>query len=187
MEFFTKYLHWKYRNTILLAVAMVLLIIFADHAIVRGIVSGISGLRFVGIILAGMFYVSTFTIVPATLLLSEMSKIYGFWETVLLATVGAIIGDYLIFRFIKDTVAGEVGSILKSLGKERHLVNLFKSPLFAWMLPVLGAVIIASPLPDEFGLSVWGISQMNSRKFIFIVAILDLIGMLLLVSLLKSL
>lgn len=184
---YQKYLHWKYRNTILLTMAMVLLVVFADHAIVHGIISGISGLKFFGIILAGMFYVSTFTIVPATLLLSEMSKIYGFWETVLLATIGALIGDFLIFRFIRDTVSEELKPILESLGKEKHLVMLFKSPLFAWLLPVIGAIIITSPLPDELGLSIMGVSKMNSRKFIVIVGILDFIGMLLLVSLLKSL
>ena len=178
---------WRYKNTFFLAISIVLLLIFADHAIIRGIVSGISGLGYVGLFLAGFFIVSTFTIVPATLLLAEMSKLYGFWEAVLFATIGAVIGDYLIFRLIKNTIIAEWEPIFKTIGKEKHLYKLFHSPLFGWLSPVVGAAIIASPLPDELGLSILGISKISTPRFIMLAIALDFIGTMLLVSILKSL
>lgn len=152
----------------------------------RGIIATISDLGYLGLFFAGFFIVSTFTIVPATLLLSEMSNVYGFWETVLLATLGAIAGDFIIFRFIKDRVSQELLDIFKEIGQERHLYHLFHSPLLAWLTPVIGAVIIASPLPDELGLGILGVARMSNYKFLMLVAVLDFIGIILLVSLFHS-
>jgi uncharacterized membrane protein YdjX (TVP38/TMEM64 family) len=180
------YKKWRYKNTALLGVTVILLVIFADHAIVRGIISAIRDLHYFGIFFAGFFIISTFTIVPATLLLSEMSKVYGFWETVILATLGAILGDYILFRFIKDAVTNELKPIIEAISKEKHLYHLFHSPFFAWLTPVIGAVIIASPLPDELGLSLLGVSKLSNIKFLALATVLDFIGIFLLVSIFKS-
>lgn len=178
---------WRYRNTALLAASVILLLIFADHAIIRGIMVAITDLGYFGLFFAGFFIVSTFTIVPATLLLSEMSNVYGFWETVLLATLGAIAGDFIIFKFIKDKISEELLQIFEEIGQERHLYKLFHSPWLAWLTPVVGAAIIASPLPDELGLGILGIARMNSFKFLLLVTALNFIGIMLLVSIFHSL
>jgi uncharacterized membrane protein YdjX (TVP38/TMEM64 family) len=181
-----KWFGWRYKNTALLAASVILLIVFADHAIIKGIIAGTSQLGYFGIFFAGFFIVSTFTVVPATLLLSELSQTYGLWETVVLATIGAVLGDYIIFRFIKDAASEEFASILEFISKEKHLYKLFHSPFFAWVTPVIGAAVIASPLPDELGLSILGISQMSNKKFLLLVTVLDFLGILLLVSILRS-
>lgn len=180
------FINWRYRNTALLALSVIILILFADHAIVRGIISSIAGLGLLGVFFAGMFYVSTFTIVPATILLAALANNYGFWETTLVATLGSIVGDYLIFRFIKDTVIEEISPLLETIAKEKHIYTLFHSPLFAWLLPVLGAAVIASPFPDELGLSILGISKMGNKKFLLLVSVLDFVGIALLVSVLRT-
>ncbi|MBX4187520.1 MAG: hypothetical protein KW793_00065 [Candidatus Doudnabacteria bacterium] len=179
--------HWRYKNTALLAASIIILIVFADHAIVRGIVQGIGELGYVGIFLSGIFVVSTFTIVPATILLAAITNQYGFWETVVLASLGAILGDFLIFRFIRDTISNELRPIFSAISKERHIAKLFHSPFFAWVAPVIGAAIIASPLPDEIGLGILGASRMSNMRFLILVAILDFVGIALLVSVLKTL
>ncbi len=179
--------NWRYKNTSLLAVSVIILIIFADHAIVRGIVGGFSSLEYLGIFLAGLFFVSTFTVVPATLLLTELSKSFGYWETVLIATLGSIVGDFLIFRFVKSAIADEFRQMFSVLSKEQHIKQLFHSPFFIWLTPVVGAILIASPLPDEIGVSLLGITKMSNKKFLIIATVLDFIGISLLVSVLKSL
>lgn len=178
---------WRYRNTALLAGSVILVLIFADHAVTKGILTSFTGLGYLGLFFAGVFIVSTFTIVPATLLLSEMSGVYGFWETVIFATMGAVVGDFIIFKFIRDKVSDEIKELFKVIAKEKHLYNLFHSPLLAWLTPVIGAAIIASPLPDEIGLSILGVTQMSNRKFLLMVTVLDFIGIFLLVSIFKSL
>jgi uncharacterized membrane protein YdjX (TVP38/TMEM64 family) len=180
------YKKWRYRNTALLAASVILLLIFADHAIVRGILAAISDLGYLGLFFAGFFIVSTFTIVPATLLLSEMSNVYGFWETVVLATLGAIAGDFIIFKLIKDRVSEELLEMFDAIGREKHLYRIFHSPLMAWLTPVVGAAIIASPLPDEIGLGILGVARMSNIRFLILVSVLDFIGITLLVSIFHS-
>jgi uncharacterized membrane protein YdjX (TVP38/TMEM64 family) len=179
--------NWKYKNTVLLAASVIILLVFADHAIIRGIVEAISDSGYIGIFFTGMFLVSTFTIVPATLLLSGIAQTYGYWETVFIGTIGMVLGDFLIFRFIRDTISAELRPIFNSIAREKHLKALFRSPFFAWMTPVVGAAIIASPLPDELGLSILGASKMTSSRFLALVTVLDFIGVALLVSVLRSL
>jgi uncharacterized membrane protein YdjX (TVP38/TMEM64 family) len=178
--------NWQYKNTVLLALSIILLLIFADHAIVRGLISAIGDLKFLGLFFAGFFIVSTFTIVPATLVLSEMSKTYGTLEVVLLAGLGAVLGDFIIFRFIRDSISEELRPLFKSIAKEKHIRKLFHTPFFAWLTPVVGAVIIASPLPDELGLTILGASHMSNTRFLLLATALDFLGIFLLVSIFKS-
>jgi uncharacterized membrane protein YdjX (TVP38/TMEM64 family) len=178
---------WRYRNTALLAASVVLLLIFADHAIVRGFLSGISGLGYLAIFLSGFFIVSTFTIVPATLLLAELAKSYGFWELAIFATLGAILGDFIIFKFVRDTVSDELDPLIKFIAQEKHLKRLFHTPLFIWITPVIGAAIIASPLPDELGLGILGMQRMTTLRFLALVTVLDFLGVMLLLSVLRTL
>jgi uncharacterized membrane protein YdjX (TVP38/TMEM64 family) len=177
---------WKYKNTVLLAASAILLLIFADHVIVRGIVESVSGFGYPGIFLTGFFIVSTFTIVPATLLLAEVAQTYGYWETVALATAGAILGDFVIFRFIRDTISEELRPIFAAISKEKQFRKIFRSPFFGWAAPVIGAAIVASPLPDELGLGLLGASRMSNKRFIMLVSVIDFIGIALLVSALRA-
>ena len=47
---------------------------------------------------------------------------------------------------------------------------------------MIGAIIIASPFPDEIGVSLMGISKMKTYQFILISFLLNAIGIFLVVS-----
>jgi len=51
-----------------------------------------------------------------------------------------------------------------------------------WTLPVIGAIIIASPFPDEIGVSLVGISKIKTYQFLLVSFILNAIGIFLVVS-----
>ncbi len=75
-----------------------------------------------------------------------------------------MVGDYFIFQFMKDRVFAELMPLASKLQTPRMKV-LFKSPYFAWILPVVGAFVIASPLPDEVGVSMMGLSKVKQWQF----------------------
>jgi hypothetical protein len=54
-----------------------------------------------------------------------------------------VIGDYVIFRFLKDNVFEEVKHIFMKLGGS-YLSRLMSTPYFVWLAPVFGAFIIAA-------------------------------------------
>lgn len=135
-----------------------------------------------GAFIAGVLFVSTFTVATSALVLLTLAETLSPIEIGLIAGLGAVVGDMLIFNLIKDNLANEIEDIYNHVDRDHHLKKLFHSKYFSWSLPVLGAVIIASPLPDEMGISLINLSKMNTLKFIFISYILNSIGIFLIVS-----
>ncbi|OGG78335.1 hypothetical protein A3A36_01445 [Candidatus Kaiserbacteria bacterium RIFCSPLOWO2_01_FULL_52_12b] len=58
------------------------------------------------------------------------------------------------------------------------MVSIFRPRLFKWLIPFVGALIIASPLPDEAGLAMMGLSKMKTSVFIPISFALNFLGIL---------
>ncbi len=176
---------WKYKNTTLLIVSLAVFFYFADSVVVQGFIDGLGSLGYVGAFITGMLSVSTFTVAPALVVLFTLADYLNPFEVALLAGFGSMAGDYLIFRFIKDRVYEELQPLFARLGGTR-ISTLLHTPYFAWFLPILGGTIIASPLPDELGVSILGISKMKSWKFLILSFCLNAIGIFIVVTLARS-
>ncbi|MFA6297024.1 MAG: hypothetical protein WC629_00465 [Candidatus Paceibacterota bacterium] len=148
-------------------------------------ISNISKFGYVGSFFAGIFFVSTFTVAPASIVLFKLAQLYSPIAVAITAGLGAVIGDYLIFRFLKDNVFAEIKPIFMMLGGS-SLSRLISTPYFAWLAPVLGALIIASPFPDEIGVGLMGISKLKNWQFLAISFLLNSLGILLIITIAKS-
>lgn len=147
----------------------------------QGVVEQVAALDYFGLFLAGMFFVSTFTVAPAIVVLSELASTFNPLQIALIGGLGAVAGDYLIFRFLQDRVFEELTPIfLKTVGSK--LRHIFHTPFFAWLSPVLGAIIISSPFPDELGIGLLGISKLKHWQFLFISYALNTVGIFVVVS-----
>jgi hypothetical protein len=177
-----RYMKWRYKNTFLLFVSLTLFFYFADSYFVKGIISGVGELGYLGAFLTGIFFVSTFTVAPASIVLFYLAKELDPYQIALLAGAGAVIGDYIIFLFLKDKVFEEVRPVFMKLGGSR-LSKLISTPYFAWFAPVIGALIIASPLPDEIGIGLLGISQLKNWQFIVLSFVLNSLGIFIIITL----
>ncbi len=147
---------------------------------------GIGSLGYLGAFIIGIFFVSTFTVVPATVILFYLAKEMNVFEVALLAGLGAMLGNYIIFRFLKDKVFEELRPVFRSLGGS-SLSHLLATPYFTWFTPVLGAIIIASPFPDEIGIALIGASRIKKWQFLILTFVLDSVGILLILLLAKAL
>jgi uncharacterized membrane protein YdjX (TVP38/TMEM64 family) len=63
--------------------------------------------------------------------------------------------------------------------RRRHFMRILHSKYFSWTVPFLGALIIISPLPDEIGVSMMGISSIDTRRFALLSFVLNCIGVFL--------
>lgn len=136
---------------------------------------------YIGAFLAGMLFVSTFTVSTGAVILLVLSEKLSPIEIGIIAGLGAVVGDLTIFRFVKDNLTQEITPLYNRLGGT-HVTAVLHSKYFSWTLPVIGAIIIASPFPDEIGVSLMGIAKMETYKFIIISFILNAIGIFLVVS-----
>lgn len=185
MDMLAKWQHWKYKNTSLLIASLALFFYFAQSDAVQTVIKSVGSLGYVGAFVAGMFFVSTFTAAPAAVVMFKLAEYLNPLEVALFAGLGAMLGDYIIFRALKDNVFAELQPIFTRMGG-KYLVDLFKTPYFAWLLPLVGAIIIASPLPDEAGISILGLSRLSRRQFLLISFLLNATGIFFVVLLAKS-
>ncbi len=173
----------KYPNTIIFLTILVAMVLFSDNpAIARGL-HIISTGGYLGIFLSGMFYVSSFTVVPATFVLINLTEYYSTFTVAVIAGFGGLIGDLLIFRFMKDGLFDELKKIFfprRFFFPPTRMQNLLKR----YINPILGLILIASPLPDEVGVALMGFSNIKLRYFSILVFTLNTIGIYFVLSLL---
>lgn len=173
--------HWKHKNLILFFLGILLAWFLSQNKSFHDFLVGLGNFGYLSAVLAGVLFVSTFTIATGAMVLMTLAKTLSPIEIILLAGIGAVLGDMLIFRFVKDEIDAEIEPIYNQITGS-HLKKILHTRYFAWTLPVLGALIIISPLPDELGVSLLGVSQMNTQKFIMIAWISHTLGMFLFVS-----
>jgi hypothetical protein len=181
-----KYKKWQYKNTALLILGLIIFFYFADSHIVQSSISKIGALGYLGAFIAGVFFVSTFTVIPAMYVLYALADKLNPLGVAVFAGIGALIGDYIIFRFLKDEVFKELRPVFLKLGGN-YLLRVFRTPFFAWLVPLIGAAIIVSPFPDEVGVGILGLSKLKAWQFMLLSFILNAAGILIVITIARSL
>lgn len=169
--------NWKYKNTIFLFISLLLLYFLADTVFVRDFLFSLGEWGYFGAFIVGIFFVSIFTVAPSVLVIYYLAQSLNLWEVTIFAGLGAMVGDLLIFSFIRDGFFDEIKPLFSFL-KKPLFVRLFNSSYFAWTLPIVGAIIIASPFPDEIGISLMGLSRIRRWQFLLVSFFLNSSGLL---------
>ena len=126
-------------------------------------------LGYFGTFLAGVFFTYGFTAAPATAILLILSNEQNIFFAGFIAGFGALVGDLIIFKFIRYSFADEIDKLSKEKAINR-LNNKIPNLLKKYFVPVLAGLIIASPLPDEIGVSLLATSRSISTKFFSILS-----------------
>ncbi len=126
----------------------------------------------------GIFFTSAFTLAPSALFLGELSHHISPFAVALFGALGAMCGDLILFLYIRDRLAGDIKALFPKRSV-RHFLNSFHLGFWKWLAPVLGALIIASPLPDEFGLSLLGLSRTRLAVLMPVAFMMNFLGILL--------
>lgn len=150
----------------------------------RSIIEALLPYWMLAAVFVGVLYTSFLTIPFAIIGLYLLSEHIDPIPLALLGGFGAMLGDLIIvkvFRVIFSFVS--TGAHIKD--KTDWFVFL-KKLLKAWNLNtfavIIGAVIIASPLPDEAGLALLGLSNISYTKLMLLSFILNTVGILLIVA-----
>ncbi len=138
----------------------------------------------IGSFVAGIFFTSAFTLPISTVALVEIAEVSGQPFTVtFIGALGAVLGDLLLFFFIRDSLGASL-KIMLGASRVKRWSSIFHLKLFRYLTPLLGALIIASPLPDELGLAMMGFSRMHIGLLIPISYSMNFLGILVVTSLL---
>src|SRR3990167_4370255 len=172
---------WKYKNIILSLIGLTVALILFRYEGFHLFLLNLGQLGYIGAFIAGIFFVSIFTVASGTVILLVLAESLSVIELGIIAGLGAVVGDFVIFRFIRSNLIEEIKLLYNSFGG-RHLTKLLDTKYFSWTLPVIGAILIASPFPDEIGVTLMGISRMKTYQFLIISFILNAVGIFLIIS-----
>jgi hypothetical protein len=163
---------------VLLAVSIFFAVYISETGIAHEFILSFGALKWLGILLAGMFFTSVFTTAPAIIILSQFAEITPVWLLAVIAGLGAMLGDYILFRLVRDRMSEDF-SYLLSFSKFKRFRSIFKTKLFHFFAMFVGALIIASPFPDELGIAMLGISKVEAKRFLLISFLFNTAGVFL--------
>ena len=172
---------FKYKNLTFVFLGIIFAFFLSKSPEFHQFLLQVGDFGYFGAFLAGILFVSTFTVATGAVILFILAETLSPLEIGIVAGLGAVVGDFTIFRFVKDDLISEITPIYEHFGGN-HLTKILHTKYFNWTFPVLGAIIIASPFPDEIGVSLMGIAKMKTYQFVIISFILNAIGIFLIVS-----
>ena len=170
----------------IIALSLFIAGIFTHSTFADSIITANSHLYVINSFIAGIFFTSVFTTAPAMIALAKLASLYPLLVVAMVGGLGAMIGDLIIFSFIKSHISEDI-SYLLSKAKSRRIKHIFHYRFMRWSLAFVGALIIASPLPDELGLTLMGLSRMSTLRFILISFIFNTLGILVIGHIARSL
>ena len=139
----------------------------------------LSSLSYMGNFLAGMFYAYGFTAAPATAIFLSLAKDGNLLIAGLIGGIGALLGDLIIFFFIRYSFGDEIKRISKE--KLTKAIATIEKRVFGryqkYFVMTFAGFLIASPLPTEIGVTLLASSKTVSiKKFMIIAYTLHTLG-----------
>lgn len=141
---------------------------------------------YISIFLAGMLFSYGFTAPFAVGFFASLAGGVNIFIAAPLAGIGAVLSDLIIFQFIRHSFRDEF-DLLKSTWIFQKIRILFDDHLNErirkYALWTCAGFLIASPLPDEFGVSlISGFTNINKKIFSIISYCLNTLGILVILA-----
>jgi hypothetical protein len=164
-------------DLIIVAASIYAAVLLVRSGLITQIISRGSNYLILESFVAGLFFTSVFTTAPAIAALAQISRAApSITPVVIFGALGAVCGDLIIFSFMKDRIYQDVMYVL---GERKGIKSLFRAKLFRWLSFLIGGLIISSPLPDELGIAMMGLSKVGIAAFIPVSVIFNALGVLL--------
>ncbi len=161
----------------LIGLSIVAAIFLARSGVLHDLLSSFSEAWLVGAFVAGIFFTSMFTAAPAAAAILLIAQDEGIWLVALIAALGSLLGDFLLFWFARDRLSYYLKELLRNEIRKHHLARIFHMHVFRWFAFILGGIIIASPLPDELGIAILGFARLGSNLFVPLSFVANFLGL----------
>lgn len=164
----------------LFLISLVIGIFILRSPTVHEAITHIGNFGIIGAFFAGIFFVMSFTVIPSAAVLLTLSESMHPLVLSFFAGAGGVCGDYLLMRYLRT----ETDELLQQVHERNHfsIERVLKSRLLHWLGPVIGALVIASPFPDELGITLLGITKLETKKFILLTFVLDVLAVFLIIT-----
>lgn len=164
-------------DIVLVTVSIYLAIYLVHSGAIPWVVAQAHGNILLVSLIAGLFFTSFFTTPPAIAVFSGLAHSGNPLLIAAIGGLGSVCGDSLIFLFVRGRVTKDAGALMSG-PRLKRLIKILKRRHFQRVLPLIGGLIIASPLPDELGLALIGVSNMKRSSFFLLSYCMNALGIL---------
>ncbi len=162
----------KYPKLSLFILSLILVYFFFSGLAYKPLHDALVFMGYFGTFLAGLLYPYALTSAAGTGILLILAKEQNLLLAGVIAGIGALISDIILFLFVTHSFSDEV----QKLSKEtvvRTINRLIPQSVRVYLLATFAGFLIASPLPTEIGvLLITSIRNISFKKFISIIYIL---------------
>lgn len=176
-------LRFKYPKLLFLILSIIFAYFIFQNAYFVQLVSHLGELSYLGCLIAGVFFAFGFT-APISAGFFLMLNPENIFLAAIFGGLGAVIGDLIIFKIIKISFKNEF-DLLRKEDLLVHLGHFAKKTLGSKILGYLSfafaGILIASPLPDEAGVTlIAGLSEISEKQLILLGFSLNALGIFIL-------
>ena len=172
----------KYPKFIIFLITVLLAYYFYQVSAYGPVHDKIINLKLAGVFIAGLLFSYGFTTAFAVALFLVIGQDNNILLAGLIGGVGALLSDLLIFKFIRKSFSDEIVSLSHEkivMKIDRKISKRFQK----YVTPVLGGLILASPLPDELAVALLAtVRHITTSTFIIISYISKTIGILIILG-----
>ncbi len=169
----------KYPKLFLLLLIIIFSYWFFSKQEVSNFIKSLGSLGYFSVFISGMLFSFGFTAPIATGFFLVIGK-QNIILSALIGGIGAMISDLLIFRFIKTSFKEE----FQKLGKEKFNLKIKKvsekiisKQIKIYLTYIFAGIILASPLPDEIGVTLLsGITEIKEKILLILGFLLNTLG-----------
>ncbi|MBN1792815.1 hypothetical protein JW826_03985 [Candidatus Woesearchaeota archaeon] len=160
---------YKYPRLTLLALSFLIVYIIFTASDFTDFRAWIESLGLLGVFISGILYVYGFTAAIGAASLLVLSKEVPFLLAAVVAGIGALLGDLVIFKLIRHEFMTEIGHLANEpivIHSRAFLERTLHAHIKTFLPQAIGVFMIASPLPDEIGVSLLAASR-NISQYAF--------------------
>lgn len=178
----------KHKNLIALLLGLFVGIFLYHYKPFHDFLTNLGGFGYLSAFLAGILYDSTVTVATGVSMMLILGESLNRWQVALIAGFGAVIGDLIVYKFVKDNVMEELAPLFETVEEDigrkriRAVKHLLHTKYFHWMLPLVGAILIGSPFPNELAWGVMGATKMKNYQVVLLSFVVNFTGISFLLS-----
>ncbi len=164
--------------------SIIVAIIFLTSNQIHSFLENTQDYVIIGSFISGLFFTSTFTVAPATISLFLLGEKHNPILISAVAAAGSVIGDLIISRIVKKEVSNNIYSdILPKQNRIRRIIRkILHTKVVYWSIATFAIIIIASPLPYEFGISPLTLIHSKIHHFVIMSYVVNFLGILVITS-----
>lgn len=172
-----------FQSIFFVTMSFVVAIVLTQSPAFHMFMNALGSFGYIGAFFSGFLFVSVFTAAPGAAMLIALNETLPALPLAFIAGCGGVIGDFVIMSVLKYEAKSGINVLSQNKGILLAIHRLRHSK-YRFLLTIFGAMIIASPLPDELGVSLMGLSKVRKGWFFLITFLLDFVGVYALVTVL---